>query len=76
MYLSNVLPWKSASWEAPPPEEISRIRKEAGAHDAPDLESDGITPAPGHKDSDESGNLDIEKAARQAENPEHKETTV
>lgn len=34
MYLSNVLPWKSSKWEAPPPEEISRIRKEAGVNDA------------------------------------------
>jgi len=30
MYLSGVLPWKSSEWVAPPPEEIARIRKEAG----------------------------------------------
>lgn len=34
MYLSNVVPWKSSQWTAPPPEEIARIRKEAGTHDA------------------------------------------
>lgn len=30
MYISGVVPWKSSSWVAPPPEEIARIRKEAG----------------------------------------------
>lgn len=35
MYLQGVLPWKSASWVAPPPEEIARIRKEAGMDLAP-----------------------------------------
>ena len=34
MYLSGVEPWKSSQWTAPPPEEIARIRKEAGTHDA------------------------------------------
>lgn len=33
MYLSNVLPWKSSEWVAPPPEEIARMRKEAGVTD-------------------------------------------
>lgn len=34
MYLSNVRPWKSQKWVAPPPEEIARIRAEAGTHEA------------------------------------------
>ena len=34
MYLSRVLPWKSSQWVAPPPDEIARIRAEAGTHDA------------------------------------------
>jgi hypothetical protein len=34
MYLSGVVPWKSSHWTAPPPEEIARIRKEAGTHEA------------------------------------------
>ncbi|EME41553.1 hypothetical protein DOTSEDRAFT_64847 [Dothistroma septosporum NZE10] len=39
MYLSNVLPWKSSKWEAPPPEEIARLRKDAGMAVA---EEDGV----------------------------------
>jgi len=34
MYLIGVKPWKSASWVAPPAEEIARIRREAGTADA------------------------------------------
>ena len=34
MYLAGVLPWKSSQWIAPPPEEIDRIRAEAGTNDA------------------------------------------
>lgn len=56
MYLSGVKPWNSTKWEAPPPEEIARIRTEAGTHDGPPVEdvhthqdADGI-----HKDSDEA----------------------
>lgn len=30
MYIEKVVPWKSAKWEAPSAEEMSRIRKEAG----------------------------------------------
>jgi SP family sugar:H+ symporter-like MFS transporter len=40
MYIERVIPWKSKNWVAPPPEEISRIRKEAGTHD--DVET-GVT---------------------------------
>lgn len=30
MYIDKVLPWKSSQWEAPPAEEMARLRKEAG----------------------------------------------
>ena len=42
MYLSGVLPWKSSAWVAPPPEEIARIRKEAGTELAVDDPEDQI----------------------------------
>jgi MFS transporter, SP family, sugar:H+ symporter len=43
MYLSGVLPWNSRQWVAPPPEEIARIRKEAGTEiDVPQTEADAI----------------------------------
>lgn len=38
MYIQNVLPWKSSEWVAPPPEEIARIRAEAGTAEAHDAE--------------------------------------
>ena len=59
MYLSGVMPWKSSKWEAPPPEEISRIRKEAG------VEPDGVAEnglAAGGRGSDETGEISTEKA--------------
>ncbi|CAK1360122.1 High-affinity fructose transporter ght6 [Cercospora beticola] len=59
MYLSGVMPWKSSKWEAPPPEEISRIRKEAG------VDSDGVAEnglAAGGRGSDETGEISTEKA--------------
>ena len=41
MYLEHVLPWKSSKWEAPPPQEMSAIRKQAGTELVPDgTESD------------------------------------
>ena len=62
MYLSNVLPWKSSKWQAPPPEEIARIRKEAGTHDAP-VPEDEISRAAVNGDNDglpkESGETDL-----------------
>ena len=71
MYLSNVLPWNSAQWIAPPPEEIARIRKEAGTHDAALAEEGGDIQAarsrsrgeiePEQKDSLESGDTETEK---------------
>lgn len=41
MYIQGVLPWQSAAWVAPPPEEIARIRKEAGTHIPVDGGEDG-----------------------------------
>src|ERR1700761_6857343 len=38
MYIQGVLPWKSYKWVAPPPEEIARIRAEAGTGEAHDPE--------------------------------------
>jgi hypothetical protein len=38
MYLSGVLPWKSSQWIAPPPDEIARIRREAGTEIPVDTE--------------------------------------
>ena len=68
MYLSNVLPWKSSQWIAPPPEEIARIRKEAGTHDAALAEEGADIQAhrsreiePEQKDSLSSGDTEAEK---------------
>jgi len=44
MYLTGVRPWKSSKWIPPPPEEIARIRREAGTAEA--AEAGEITPAP------------------------------
>jgi hypothetical protein len=67
MYLSSVLPWKSAKWEAPSLEEMDRIRREAGTHEAAlaeegDLQAqtNGETNG-GNKDSLESGDSNGEK---------------
>jgi MFS transporter, SP family, sugar:H+ symporter len=73
MYLQGVLPWKSSKWVAPPPEEIERIRQEAGTHDGP-VDDDQ---AP--KDSQESGDAPgekVEDAAQQESSgePANKET--
>lgn len=64
MYLQGVCPWQSSSWIAPPPEEIERIRQEAGTHDGP-VDEDGTAatgPDATPKDSQESGDLHTEKA--------------
>lgn len=59
MYLSSVVPWKSSSWTPPPPEEIARIRRHAGTHDAALAEGGEQVPAQGNgeaaKESLESG---------------------
>ncbi|KIW24314.1 uncharacterized protein PV07_10041 [Cladophialophora immunda] len=51
MYILGVKPWKSSEWVAPPPDEMARIRREAGTGDGG--EADDITPA-GQRSSDES----------------------
>ena len=69
MYLMNVIPWESSKWVAPPPEEIARIRKEAGTHDAALAEEGAEIQAqrslgeiePEQKDSLESGDTEAEK---------------
>ena len=65
MYISGVVPWKSSQWIAPPPEEIARIRKEAGTHDAALAAEGGDIQAhrsrelePEQKDSLESGDTE------------------
>lgn len=66
MYLSGVLPWKSAQWTAPPPEEIDRIRAEAGTHDAALAEQGEIQAEANkgmqdpEKDSRESGDTGVD----------------
>ncbi|KAF2167189.1 hypothetical protein M409DRAFT_66223 [Zasmidium cellare ATCC 36951] len=62
MYISGVLPWNSSKWIAPPPEEIARIRTEAGVHDAP-LPDSEISRAPVNGNTNgfpkESGETDL-----------------
>ena len=67
MYLSNVLPMKSSKWIAPPPEEIARIRAEAGTHDAAlaeqgdQLQGDRSTGVEPEQDSLDSGEVEENK---------------
>ena len=71
MYLSNVTPWKSSSWVAPAPDEIDRIRKEAGTHDGAMAEEGDQILAQNNgdaaKDSLESGETGAEKQAEHRE---------
>lgn len=53
MYLLGVKPWKSSAWVPPPPEEIARIRREAGTTEGDVAEAGEIMPAP-ERSSDES----------------------
>jgi len=53
MYLLGVKPWKSNTWVAPPPDEIERIRREAGTAEGDVAEAGEITPA-AERTSDES----------------------
>ena len=77
MYLSDVLPWNSSKWIAPPPEEINRIRAEAGTHDDPEVAAQATAVAPpainvegktSQRDSGEShtGAPDLEKVGQDA----------
>ncbi|EXJ61482.1 MFS transporter, SP family, sugar:H+ symporter [Cladophialophora psammophila CBS 110553] len=51
MYILSVKPWKSSECVAPPPEELAKIRREAGTDDT--AEAGEITPA-GQRSSDET----------------------
>lgn len=55
MYILGVKPWQSANWVAPPPEEIAKIRREAGTADDV-AEAGEIAPPVGtlDRDSEES----------------------
>ncbi|EXJ64253.1 MFS transporter, SP family, sugar:H+ symporter [Cladophialophora yegresii CBS 114405] len=63
MYILGVKPWKSSTWVPPPPEEIAKIRREAGTAEGLD-EAGEIAPA-GDRTSDES-NMEKE-AEKEAE---------
>ncbi len=44
MYIEKVVPWESRDWVVPPPEEMARVRKEAGTADAAEAgEANGVT---------------------------------
>ncbi|KAJ9607337.1 hexose transporter hxt5 [Cladophialophora chaetospira] len=61
MYLLGVKPWKSSSWVAPPPEEIARIRREAGTAEGDVAEAGEITPAPALDRSSDESNVEKEE---------------
>ena len=68
MYIQGVLPWESSKWVAPSPDQIAKIRAEAGTSDAVDPEiglargDSGIQPAPApEKDSMDSESTSREK---------------
>ena len=66
MYILGVKPWKSSSWIPPPPEEIAKIRREAGTAEGDVAEAGEITPA-ADRSSDESN---VEK--EEEEETEHR----
>lgn len=62
MYILGIKPWKSSSWVAPPPEEIAKIRREAGTADHV-AEAGEIQPAanPANVPERESEDANLEK---------------
>jgi len=68
MYILGVKPWQSANWVAPAPEEIDRIRREAGTHEdvaeAGDVQPAAANGAEFGRDSDSTH---AEKEAEHAE---------
>ncbi len=62
MYIQNVLPWKSSKWVAPPPDEIARIRAEAGTMEAVDTEI-GTTRNDGEIEPAQKESLDSSEAS-------------
>lgn len=74
MYIQGVLPWKSSQWIAPPPEEIARIRAQAGTAPEADLEiaaarEADIQPAPEKEslESDDTADHQEKVAEREAQ---------
>lgn len=67
MYIQGVLPWESSKWIAPPPDQIAKIRAEAGTSDALDPEiglargDGGIQPTP----APEKDSMDSESPSRE-----------
>ena len=78
MYIQGVLPWKSAEWVAPPPEEIARIRANAGTAEG-ELEraESGIQPQVSAQQRGEGGegkgSLDSESTTQGGEKMEERE---
>ena len=79
MYIQGVLPWKSAEWVAPPPEEIARIRANAGTAEG-ELEraESGIQPQVSAQrglggDGEGKGSLDSESTTQGGEKMEERE---
>ena len=61
MYLLGVKPWKSSSWVAPPPDEIERIRREAGTAEGDVAEAGEIIPAPDRTSDESNSEKEAEK---------------
>ncbi|KIW95822.1 uncharacterized protein Z519_02886 [Cladophialophora bantiana CBS 173.52] len=61
MYILGVKPWKSAEWVAPPPEELAKIRREAGTDDT--AETGEITPAEQRSSDETNTEKEAEKDA-------------
>ncbi|OAL36782.1 hypothetical protein AYO20_03837 [Fonsecaea nubica] len=61
MYILGVKPWKSSEWIAPPPEEMARIRREAGTGDH--VEDAEITPAADRNSDESNAEKEAEKEA-------------
>ena len=75
MYIQGVLPWNSSKWIAPPPDQIAKIRAEAGtAEGDPEIGiargDSNIQPAPEKDsldDSETSGEHQEKVAEREAQ---------
>jgi SP family sugar:H+ symporter-like MFS transporter len=70
MYILGVKPWQSSSWVAPPPEEIAKIRREAGTAEGDVAEAGEITAA--ERTSDESSNVEKEAEKEAEQDAEHR----
>lgn len=63
MYILNVRPWKSSSWVPPPPEEIARIRREAGTAEGDLGEAGDIAPVADRPSDESAAEKEAEKEA-------------